>query len=467
MVVCSVEHFAFRGWVMPQSARTAADIWQTLRSKRGPELLNGLVDELAELHQLCRELGRRLEQLQIQQNFPGHLFALEDASNSVPRLPTRVDIDASQLLEPQHGFHNLEYDDNRVPFRWTGPQRHFSFRVNIDRETPLVVELDVLWMMDEPRQRDLELLVDGSLLPFHLDRSGSGLLGRAVLPPAGPEGTTTLTFIVPCTLRLAPGGADQRELGIAFRKLKIRPAGSETSGSETSGARAAGAGDAGPVGVDDTLAAGPTEEAEVRLPSAATVRRPRDRNPDEMLTDSLEPAPPLRFSCTAAELDGGHPGFYGLERDDNGIPFRWTGRHSSPSFSFSVPIDRRTAVELELKVMSAIDRRRQSPLRLEVDGAEYAVRLRRAGDHLEGRLVIPPRAAAGPTLLTFTVPALLRPGGSDQRELGIAFGELHLRPVPAAVPPDAAGWEPSPEDDATHAAGRAAAANPTPMPQDL
>jgi hypothetical protein len=435
--------FAFRGWVMPEDIRTEADIWQALRSKRGPELLNGLVNELGLLHQLCGELKRRIELLQIQQNFPGHLFVLDGASNSALRLPAKVDIDASQLLEPQSGFYNLEYDDNRVPFRWTGPQRHFSFRVVIDRKVPLVVELDVLWLMDESRQRDLELLVDGSLSRFRLERSGSGFVGRAVLPAAAREGATMLTFIVPRTLRLVPGGSDQRELGVAFRKLNIRPA-----GSDTSAAPAAGADEAGRLRVEDSPAAVPATESEMAPSATAVIQPPRDCIPNETIQDGLDvvggiekPTTLGGFSCTAAEIDDGHPEFYGLEHDENGVPFRWTGKQ--PSFSFSVLIDRRTSVELELKVISAINPRRQSPLGLEVDGANYAVQLERVGDHLEGRLVIPPRAAGGPTLLSFTVPALLRPGGSDRRNLGIAFGELHLRPAAAAAVPDAAGLQAS------------------------
>src|SRR5215472_13629702 len=107
---------------MPEDVRGAADIWQILRSKRGPELLTGLVDELAALHQLCGELRRQIRELQIQQKFPGHLFALEDASNSASlRLPTQLEIRAGQLLEPQQGFYDLEYDPNGTPFRWTGP----------------------------------------------------------------------------------------------------------------------------------------------------------------------------------------------------------------------------------------------------------------------------------------------------------------------------------------------------------
>jgi hypothetical protein len=449
---------------MPESVRAAADIWQALRSKRGPELVKGLVDELAALHQLYGEIGRSIQQLQIQRNFTEHLLALEDVSNCGPRPPAQLDIYAAQLLEPQEGFHGLEYDDNGVPFRWTGPQRHFSFRVSIDREMPLAVELDVMCMMEEQRQRDLNLLVDGSLFPCRLQREGSGYVGRALLPAAAGQATATLTFIVPATLRPDPATRDQRELGVAFRKLAIRPAGAlaaEVPAAMADGARRTRA--------EDARAATATDAA-APLPAAAK-RGPRRGNRREMPGDGLDiagdvdiPAIPRTFSCTAAEIRDGHPGFYGLEHDDRGAPFRWSGGQSS--FSFSVLIDRSAAIELELSVMSMINLRRQSPLRLEIDGAEYALGIERAGDRLEGRMVVPPRAAAGPTSLTFTVPALLRPKGPDPRELGIAFCELHLRPATPAVAPAEAGAKPSRKDRAKRGAG-AAAAGPVPRARAL
>jgi hypothetical protein len=373
------------GRVMPESVRAATDIWQTLREKKGPELLKGLVDELAALHRLCGELGGLIRQLQIQQNFSQHLFAFGDAADSVPLLPTRLDIHAAQLLEQQQGFYELEYDDEGVPFRWTGPRRHFSFRVNVDRRRPLAIELDIKWLVDEARQRDLSLLFDGNLLPFHLRRGGAGYHGRALLPPADRQATTTLTFVVPITLQ--PSAADTCKLGIAFRKLTIRPAGSE----------------------------------------------------DETLEVGQETAASAAFSCTAADIRDGHPGFYDLEYDQGGIPFRWTGRHSSPAFAFAFSIDRRIPIELEFRAISIINPRRQLPLAVEVDEVEYPLAVERVGDHLEGRLVIPPRAAVGPTSLTFTVPVLLRRRGSDRRELGIAFSELHLRPTDEAASPWVAG----------------------------
>jgi hypothetical protein len=441
---------------MPESVRAAADIWQALRTKRGPELVKGLVDELAALHQLCNELGRLIQQLQIQQSFSGHLFALEDASNAGARLPTQLHIYAAQLLEPQEGFYSLEYEDDGVPFRWTGPQRHFSFRVNIDRQMPLVIELEVRWLMDEPRQRDLNLLVDGHIFPFRLMPGGPGFIGRTVLPATDRQAMTNLTFVVPATVRLGFGAADQRELGIAFRKLAIQPA-----GAEASAALAAEMADAGRTSGEDSATAVPMPaEALTLVPAAAAIAGPRRRDPDETLVDGPGPAAAGSSSCTAADIRDGHPGFYSLEHDQDGAPFRWTGNQSS-SFSLSLSIDRRMAIELELRAISVINRRRQLPLVLEVDGAKFPLAIKWAGDHLAGRLVIPARAAAGPTLLTFSVPVLLRPRGSDRRELGIAFSELHLRPAETLFPPRTAGLEQGREG---HAEYGAAGATPAPVP---
>lgn len=214
---------------MPQSIRAAQDIWENLRSKRGPELLKALADELAALYQLCADLEAAL-QSRTASHASMHLLQLDEPPSLPAALPTRVDLYASQLFEPQDGFYNLEYTADGVPFRWTGPQRYFSFAVNLDRSTALVAELELVSMIDEKRQRDMTLLVDGASLPFRVTKADAGYIGHAIVPIAPPQDTTTLTFVVPSTSQ--PGPADRRELGVAFSKLKIRPAGAESAAAE-------------------------------------------------------------------------------------------------------------------------------------------------------------------------------------------------------------------------------------------
>lgn len=225
---------------MRQSIRAAPDIWENLRSKRGPELLKALADELAALHRLCADLERAVRQSGKSADPAAHLLALDDAVGVSAALPGSVDLYASQLFEPQEGFYNLEYTADGVPFRWTGPQRYFSFTVNVDRSAALLAELEIINMVDEQRQSDMTLLVDGSSLPFRVQQTGAGYLGRAMLPAVAPRDTTTLTLVVPATLRPPAPSTDIRELGIAFSRLRIGPAGREAAESKAVAERANG-----------------------------------------------------------------------------------------------------------------------------------------------------------------------------------------------------------------------------------
>jgi hypothetical protein len=398
--------------MMPERDPTAKDIWETLRAKRGPDLVKAVAEEFDTLHQLYSDLMVMLHQIEARQDLAAHMFSLDRAGDFSTMLPTDLDMLPQHLFEPQEGFYGLEYTNEGTPFRWTGPQRSFSFSICVNRTVPLAVELELMTMIDELRQRTLSLFVDGVPLPFRLEADTAGYVGRAVLPVAPSKTITKLTFVVPTTLRAPSPTSDSRELGVAFARLTICRADRTIPASETDG---------------ELVAATAVSEA-----SAQEIIG----DPDEVhagharLIDPADGGVVSRtFSFTAAQIRDGYPGFFDLEFEGSGIPFRWSGRQ--PWFSFSIPIDRCTPVELTLKVISVVDFERQSLIAVEVDGLEYALKLNKVADgHAEGRLVLPSRFSAGATSLAFKVPVLLRTKGTKGKKVGIAFRELSLQPAP-------------------------------------
>lgn len=166
-----------------------------------------------------------------------------------------------------------------------------------------------------------------------------------------------------------------------------------------------------------------------------------------------------------AVIEAGMPmpserGFYGLERDGVGNPFRWTG--PSAAFHFDFHLDRSVPLRFVL----------QMPLW----GAEHAQGLRAVSDDMDLPLlkrpghrvldfegVLLPRESLGVTRLTFIAEHLSTvPSNEDEtatRQLGVPFLRLNVAEISEA---EFAEWlksvEPGPADAAASKTNKPAAA---------
>jgi hypothetical protein len=137
--------------------------------------------------------------------------------------------------------------------------------------------------------------------------------------------------------------------------------------------------------------------------------------PDSITIDAIHPA---------AET-----GFYDIEYEDSGWPFRWSG--PSRDFSFSLKIDRNAPLRLRLHLIAMIDPKLQSDLLLLVDGVSVPIRVAEQEEGwFEYEAIIPAGAGVRETHLVIAVPCLLQPNNiEDPRLLGVAFRELRIFPV--------------------------------------
>ena len=148
-------------------------------------------------------------------------------------------------------------------------------------------------------------------------------------------------------------------------------------------------------------------------------------------------------------IDAIHPsaetGFYDIEYEDSGWPFRWSG--PSRDFSFSLKIDRNAPLRLRLHLIAMIDPKLQSDLLLLVDGVSVQIRVAEQEEGwFEYEATIPAGAGVRETHLVVAVPCLLQPNNiEDPRLLGVAFRELRISPfeqdsvetpLPVASPQD-------------------------------
>jgi len=132
---------------------------------------------------------------------------------------------------------------------------------------------------------------------------------------------------------------------------------------------------------------------------------------------------PRRVVIEPDQLLRAQDGFYGIEHTADNVAFRWTG--PSTRFSFDVFIDRTYGADLRLHALNCIDYEIQKDLLLVVDGETMHMAIARQDMGFVASARLPPRADAEGSNLVFILPAVLVPPESaDQRELGIAFGEL-------------------------------------------
>jgi hypothetical protein len=190
-----------------------------LRSKRGPQLVAGLLDALNDLQREVVQQKRELAALTHYQRAHDRWLALESIKADRARLPSSIVIEADFALNASDGFYGLEHTAAGVPFRWTGPSSHFSFNVFVDREAGATLELKFLRCMDFALQKELVLAIDAQPVPVQVVAKGKGMDVLAALPPRSEKRVTVISVFVDT---VAPeSAADERLLGLAFERLSV------------------------------------------------------------------------------------------------------------------------------------------------------------------------------------------------------------------------------------------------------
>jgi hypothetical protein len=159
----------------------------------------------------------------------------------------------------------------------------------------------------------------------------------------------------------------------------------------------------------------------------AAAEVPDEQLPKSLLIDATAPLP----------VAGG---FYGVQHDARGEPYRWTGPDSA--FSFEFFLSRAAPGRFVLHFTKVQNGAPASAMRCSLDGREIPVEVRSVPGGTEVHGLIPVRAGAGATVLTFVSPdppaTLEQAAPKDARRLGVSFRWLKLRTGPDEEPPSGA-----------------------------
>lgn len=135
-------------------------------------------------------------------------------------LATQARIEAQDHLDPDSGFHPLEYALDGTAIRWTGPGRESRLMVFVHRGMPILLRLGVHDFAGiDPAT--LVLSVDGDRLPLRPVEGGWVAGPWASLAGVAP---TDIAILVPATTPRPDANGVERSVGIAWTHLEIGPA---------------------------------------------------------------------------------------------------------------------------------------------------------------------------------------------------------------------------------------------------
>lgn len=121
-------------------------------------------------------------------------------------------------------------------------------------------------------------------------------------------------------------------------------------------------------------------------------------------------------------------GFYWLEYDNNGRPYRWTG--PEPLFFFELFINRRYPLDMRLRYSKLQEPGDGKLIRCYVDGKELESELTEIDGEFEVSAVIPERDLLGGTIVMFECANVQSPSekgnSDDSRKLGLSFRWLKI-----------------------------------------
>ena len=204
----------------PTFAQNFANLKEKFSHLNGDELLYALILEIASLRSAVQLVEDRIfiaeEFVKSKEgSFNDEFDAIDDW-----KLPTEIKIDANWKLGSDRAFYQLEYTDDGLPFRWSGPSNLIGFNILVDRKTEKRATITLIAIRDVRNFETIGCMVDGE--PVELERREDNRIFylTAVLPSRPRKGPTHVLFNIPI-MSVADEGKDNRIIGVAFRNLTV------------------------------------------------------------------------------------------------------------------------------------------------------------------------------------------------------------------------------------------------------
>ncbi len=181
-----------------------------------------LVAEFVELRRRHAALTARMAAMEAIQAVTDAIAATAVGGEVQAPLPRIVWIGASHALHDAVGFYHLEYDNRGSPFRWSGPDNHFSIPVFVDRAAGAHFRLECGQMYAGNDIEQIQCLVDAELVPLSVTKQAQGFALSGEMPPRPGREGSVITCVLPAVASPQDKGeSDSRRLGVKFLSLNI------------------------------------------------------------------------------------------------------------------------------------------------------------------------------------------------------------------------------------------------------
>lgn len=188
-------------------------------------LLKSIAGELLRLNNAYLDVVARMHAFEVTQTIHDQIAASAEPK-TFSSMPPGVVIEAAFSLSVESGFHHLEYDVLGVPYRWTGPEPVFFFEVFVDRQAPAAVRMHYSQIYSLEGGYPVQCYVDGEEIETSLVEIAGEFEVHGLLPSRDFVGGTVISFVCPkvASPAVVEKSKDERQLGLAFRWLRIDPA---------------------------------------------------------------------------------------------------------------------------------------------------------------------------------------------------------------------------------------------------
>ena len=146
---------------------------------------------------------------------------------------------------------------------------------------------------------------------------------------------------------------------------------------------------------------------------------------------------PKELTISADHRLDSEAGFYWLEHNGQGVPFRWTG--PGTVFEFGLAVSRSEPMLIKIEFVATIDEKNIDEAQCFIDGKRVEVSSTRSegGPGFAIECIAPARSRPGHTSLKIYTPYVRSANGGD-RAIGVAFSTLSVEQADSAVLPNLA-----------------------------
>ncbi len=178
----------------------------------------------------------------------------------------------------------------------------------------------------------------------------------------------------------------------------------------------------------------PVEGSATSEPSTQQAASEPPAPPSPPVAAALEAERPTRLRIAVEDMANDAPGFYALEQDGYGRPYRWTG--PAREFGFEVAVDRSAPGKVTLRFDMFFAAAPIEDLVCLVDGTPQPLSALHVDGGWEVSGELPARADRAGATIAFVVPRIESPedrGQMDPRRLGLCFRWLEVDTTPASA----------------------------------